>query len=83
MKVVLIAVMICAGLNFSMCRHGYVYRDSYDELARSRDEQMELSRLAQLDTLKWNAFLECSADQGDLGCDSCFTMIYGFSLEFK
>jgi hypothetical protein len=29
------------------------------------------------DTLKWNAFIECSKDSGDWGCDSCFYAIYG------
>ena len=34
----------------------------------------------QRDTIKWNAFLECSKYQGDSGCDSCFQLIYGFPL---
>lgn len=33
------------------------------------------------DTVKWNQFLECSKDQGDLGCDSCFFKIYGYYLD--
>jgi hypothetical protein len=32
------------------------------------------------DTLKWNQFLECSKDEGDLGCDSCFYLVYGYYL---
>lgn len=57
--------------------------NAYLKVARPFKEQLELSRLAQLDTVKWNAFLECSKDEGDMGCDSCFKKIYGFSLEFK
>lgn len=33
------------------------------------------------DTVKWNQFLECSKDQGDLGCDSCFFKVYGYYLD--
>lgn len=33
------------------------------------------------DTVKWNQFLECSKDEGDLGCDSCFFKIYGYYLD--
>lgn len=29
------------------------------------------------DSIKWNAFIECSKDSGDWGCDSCFVAIYG------
>ena len=45
------------------------------------DSMIEDSMIAQQDTLRWNAFLECSKDEGDAGCDSCFTAIYGYSLE--
>lgn len=48
---------------------------------KSESTVMILSRLAQQDTARWSLFLECSKDQGDAGCDSCFTAIYGFSLE--
>lgn len=30
---------------------------------------------------KWNQFLECSKDQGDWGCDSCYHAIYGVWAE--
>ena len=33
------------------------------------------------DTVKWNQFLECSENEGDLGCDSCFFLIYGYHVE--
>ena len=33
------------------------------------------------DTAKWNAFLECSKDEGDMGCDSCFYLIFGYHAE--
>jgi len=33
------------------------------------------------DTVRWAQFNDCSKDEGDAGCDSCFTMIYGYSLE--
>lgn len=33
------------------------------------------------DTVRWEQFLECSKDQGDLGCDSCFYLIYGYYLD--
>ena len=49
----------------------YSYYDRLDSLAR----------VAQQDTAKWAEFLECSKDEGDAGCDSCFTAIYGYSLE--
>lgn len=26
---------------------------------------------------KWERFLECSKNEGDLGCDSCYYLIYG------
>lgn len=45
---------------------------------RMRDS---LSLVAQQDTVRWAQFLECSKDQGDWGCDSCFIMIYGYSIE--
>lgn len=79
MRNLMYATLIVVSLLFTMCRHHI----SYDDVVRPYTEQQEISRLAQLDTLKWAQFIECSADQGDLGCDSCFTMIYGFSLEFK
>ena len=45
------------------------------------DRMDSLAKVAQQDTAKWDAFLECSKDEGDAGCDSCFTAIYGYSLE--
>lgn len=30
---------------------------------------------------KWERFLECSKDEGDAGCDSCYILIYGHSIE--
>ena len=26
---------------------------------------------------KWEQFLECSKNEGDMGCDSCYYLIYG------
>ena len=41
------------------------------------------SYLHRLDTEagKWNRFLECSKDEGDMGCDSCFFMVFGYHAE--
>lgn len=38
------------------------------------------------DTAKWNEFIRLTnlpGEGGDASCDSIFTMIYGYSLEFK
>ena len=67
--VVLLAVLVNNGTIQS--KSGRTYHDS----------MIEQSVIAQQDTLRWNAFLECSKDEGDAGCDSCFTAIYGYSLE--
>lgn len=48
---------------------------------RARAAIMQDSYIAQADTARWNAFLECSKYGGDAVCDSCFTAIYGYSLE--
>jgi hypothetical protein len=45
------------------------------------DRLDSLACMAQQDSVKWAEFLECSKDEGDAGCDSCFTAIYGYSLE--
>ena len=29
---------------------------------------------------KWEQFLECSKEQGDAGCDSCYFLIYGYHI---
>lgn len=41
----------------------------------------EADRSYMNDTIKWQQFLECSKDEGDLGCDSCFYKIYGYYLD--
>ena len=32
---------------------------------------------------KWERFLECSKDEGDAGCDSCYYMVYHKYYEYK
>ena len=32
---------------------------------------------AEAPEVKWNKFLECSENEGDAGCDSCYLLIYG------
>ena len=98
LAVLVLALCIIGGMLTSCkCRSNYHPKLSYEtareqqaaawkaymQIARPFTEQDSISRLAQLDTAKWNAFLECSKDEGDMGCDSCFQKIYGFSLEFK
>ena len=31
----------------------------------------------QIKAEKWVRFLECSKNEGDMGCDSCYYLIYG------
>jgi hypothetical protein len=31
---------------------------------------------------RWPEFLECSKDQGDMGCDSCYFAIFGVHSTF-
>lgn len=31
----------------------------------------------QVEQNKWNQFLECSQDEGDWGCDSCYNAVFG------
>lgn len=76
--VVLISVLINEGVIYSKSGMTYTEKAMYDEDWLMVDS---LSRAARADTVKWAQFLECSRDQGDAGCDSCFTMIYGYSLE--
>jgi len=57
-------------------------RDDYELISDVAWMRIDsLARVARQDTAKWDAFLECSKDEGDAGCDSCFTAIYGYSLE--
>lgn len=76
--VVLISVLINEGVIQSKSGRTYTEMAMYDKEWLRIDS---LSRAARADTVKWAEFLECSKDQGDAGCDSCFTMIYGYSLE--
>ena len=36
---------------------------------------------AKADPVKWQEFLDCSADQGDAGCDSCFFKVFGYHTD--
>lgn len=76
--VVLISVLINEGVIYSKSGMTYTEKAMYDEDWLRVDS---LSMAARADTVKWNQFLECSRDQGDAGCDSCFIAIYGYSLE--
>lgn len=35
----------------------------------------------QIEEAKWEEFLECSKDEGDWGCDSCFFKVFGYHAE--
>lgn len=30
---------------------------------------------------KWKQFLECSKNEGDMGCDSCYVLVFGKHAE--
>lgn len=76
--VVFLAVLVNNGTIQSKSGRTYTEMAMYDNDWLRTDS---LSRAARADTSKWNAFLECSKDGGDAVCDSCFTAIYGYSLE--
>ena len=53
-----------------------------DSIAIAESVRLDgLCEAAIADSVRWAQFLECSKDMGDAGCDSCFTAIYGYSLE--
>lgn len=53
-----------------------------DSIAIAKSARLDsLCEAAIADSVRWAQFLECSKDMGDAGCDSCFTAIYGYSLE--
>lgn len=53
-----------------------------DSIAIAKSVRLDrLCEAAIADSVRWAQFLECSKDMGDAGCDSCFTAIYGYSLE--
>lgn len=53
-----------------------------DSIAIAKSARLDsLCEAAIADSVHWAQFLECSKDMGDAGCDSCFTAIYGYSLE--
>jgi hypothetical protein len=33
------------------------------------------------DNVKWEQFLQCSENEGDAGCDSCYFLIYGKHID--
>jgi hypothetical protein len=78
--VVFLAVLVNNGTIQSKSGRDYATYTAA-EVAANCARRDSLSLVAQQDTAKWNAFLECSKDEGDVGCDSCFTAIYGYSLE--
>jgi hypothetical protein len=39
------------------------------------------SHLTKENDVKQEAFLNCSKDEGDAGCDSCYYLIYGVHLD--
>jgi hypothetical protein len=64
-----------------MSKSGEISRRMEFETKRHSLES-SLERLnPQSDTVKWNAFLECSKNEGDWGCDSCFHKIYGYRAD--
>lgn len=79
--VVFFAVLVNNGTIQSKIGHRDYATYTAAEVAANCARRDSLSLVAQQDTAKWNAFLECSKDGGDAGCDSCFTAIYGYSLE--
>ena len=77
--VLAIAIFFALLMNSCTCKSNPAnWSAQVERNCRVRDS---LSLAAQQDTLKWAQFLECSKDQGDWGCDSCFIKIYGFSFE--
>ena len=86
MAAIIIMIAVALALLMNSCsmesRSSVAYRTYTDaEVAANCARRDSLSMVAQQDTAKWQQFLECSKDEGDAGCDSCFTMIYGYSLE--
>ena len=81
--VVLISVLINEGVIQSKSGRTYTQAMlvSDSTVIANCSRRDSLSLVARQDTAKWAQFLECSKDQGDAGCDSCFIMIYGYSLE--
>lgn len=75
--VVVLAICVLLGLLMNSC----TIESKSGKAVRARAAIMQDSYIAQADTARWTQFLECSREQGDAGCDSCFTAIYGYSLE--
>lgn len=78
--VMFLAVLVTNGTIQSKSGRTYI-RQSNAGMPYHEWYATQSSWMAQQDTAKWNAFLECSKYEGDAGCDSCFTAIYGYSLE--
>lgn len=81
MAVVVIAIAVALALLMNSCSTHSVEGRTYESVLIARARLDSMACVARQDTAKWNAFLECSKYEGDAGCDSCFTMIYGYSLE--
>jgi len=78
--VVFLAVLVNNGTIQSKSGRDYATYTAA-EVAANCARRDSLSLVAQMDTAKWAEFIACSANEGDAGCDSCFVMIYGYSLE--
>jgi hypothetical protein len=62
-------------IGFILMSLGMIAGLVYDVIQQDRRNKLEL-------------FLECSKDQGDMGCDSCYYLVYGkhidtYSLFYK
>jgi len=74
-----IVICIVLGMLCTRCKTNHVHNtyDVYYEYDVYNDDTVAVDTIyRQIDPL-WLKFLECSKDQGDAGCDSCYVAIYG------
>ena len=83
--ITILTIIVIISITFASChsKSGHLVERQYADYARTEAQRDKLAWEAMQDTVKYNAFLECSKDSGDAGCDSCWQVIYGYSLEFK
>lgn len=73
-----IIVLIAWSMNSCTCRSSRPTWEVYNADRRAYADS--IIQELQKDTIKWDAFLECSKYEGDAGCDSCFQLIFGFPI---
>ena len=83
------SLMACESKSGHLADEARIRQEVYREIAEKHAVERNVASrhafiefVATADTAKWSRFLDCSANVGDQGCDSCFYLVYGFDYPY-